>query len=143
MVDSKSKKRLLIVTVILLAIIGYMIYNSSVSSYSYYKSVSEVAGNSSYIGKSIRVSGKIVERSPEHINGKYVFHIYEKDKKLTIVYSGPQLPQTFGKDITAVAEGKLVSPNRFEAKSVITKCPSKYDTKKKEGQGKSEKSGGK
>lgn len=134
MVDSKSKKRLLIVTVILLAIIGYMIYSSSAANYSYFKKISEVASDSSLIGKSVRVGGKILKGSVVQDGSKYTFKIYEKQDKLTIIYdsskSGP-LPSTFGAGVMAIVEGKLISNDKLEAKSMVTQCPSKYKSKDK------------
>jgi cytochrome c-type biogenesis protein CcmE len=131
MIDRKSRMRLLVVTMVILGIVGYMIYNSSTSSYAYFKKVGEVTADSSLIGKSIRVGGSIVKNSIVQTGRRYTFKISEHGKELTVVYSG-QLPSTFGDEVYAIAEGKLVSTGMLEAKSVITQCPSKYESKKAE-----------
>lgn len=133
MVDSKSKKRLLAVTVILLAVIGFMIYNSSASTMSYFKKVYEI--DKTYVGKSVRVGGVIAKDSWTKEGRTHTFKIYDKKDKgrlLTVVYSGP-LPSTFGDNdkVIAIAEGKLVSADKLEAKSIVTQCPSKYESEKK------------
>ncbi|MCL6472791.1 MAG: cytochrome c maturation protein CcmE [Firmicutes bacterium] len=133
MVDSKSKTRLMVVTVVLVAIIGYMVYsllsNSSSSSLSYYKKVEEVIKDDSYVGKTVKVGGEIKKGTVVQKGNKYTFKIFEKDKELTVTYSG-QVPSTFGAGVQAIVEGKLVSQNMLEAKSITTKCPSKYKSKK-------------
>lgn len=133
MVDSKSKTRLLVVTVILIAAIGYMIFNllgnSSSSSLSYYRKISDVTSNPAYIGKDVRVRGKILTGSVSQKGRVYTFKIFDKNKQLTVTYD-QQLPSTFGGGIQAIVEGKLVSRNLMEATSVTTQCPTKYTSKK-------------
>ena len=133
MVDSKSKKRLAVVTVILLIGIIYMVYslmaNGSTSSLSYYKKIGEITADRSYVGKTVRVGGEILKGSINQQGHKYTFKIFDKDKQLTIIYTG-QLPQTFGAGVTAIADGKMISQTTLQADTVITQCPSKYKSKK-------------
>lgn len=133
MVDSKSKTRLLVVTIVLIAAIGYMIFslmgNSSSSSLSYYRKIDEVTKDSTYVGKNVRVGGEILKGSVNQEGRKYTFKIHDKDKQITVTYSG-QMPSTFGGGVQAIVEGKLVSRNLMEAKSITTQCPSKYKSKK-------------
>ncbi len=133
MVDSKSKTRLLVVTIVLIAAIGYMIFslmgNSSSSSLSYYRKIDEVTKDSTYVGKNVRVGGEILKGSVNQEGRKYTFKIHDKDKQLMVTYSG-QMPSTFGGGVQAIVEGKLVSRNLMEAKSITTQCPSKYKSKK-------------
>lgn len=123
----------MVVTVVLIAIIGYMVYsllsNSSSSSLSYYKKVEEVTKDDSYVGKTVKVGGEIKKGSVDQKGNKYTFKIFDKDKELTVTYNG-QVPSTFGAGVQAIVEGKLVSQNLLEAKSITTKCPSKYKSKK-------------
>ncbi len=133
MVDSKSKTRLLVVTIVLIAAIGYMIFslmgNSSSSSLSYYRKIDEVTKDSTYVGKNVRVGGEILKGSVNQEGRKYTFKIHDKDKQLMVTYSG-QMPSTFGGGVQAIVEGRLVSQNLMEAKSITTQCPSKYKSKK-------------
>jgi len=131
MADSRSKKRLLIVTTILLAVIGVMIFSSSKANLSYHKSIGEILKDPSYIGKSVKVGGKIMEGSIEQKGNVCTFKIFDKDGEMTIVYTG-QLPNQFGADIEAIVDGKLVAQDKVESKKMVTKCPSKYKSKVEE-----------
>ncbi len=137
MVDSKSKTRLLIVTGILLVVIGVMIWQSlgSGASVSYYKTISEVTRDSSFVGKNVNVGGQVKNGSRVDKGHTCTFIIFDqknKTQELTVEYS-KQLPSTFGDGVAVVAEGKLVSKGKVIADSIVTKCPSKYDSKKKSG----------
>jgi len=137
MVDSKSKTRLLIVTGILPVVIGVMIWQSlgSGASVSYYKKIAEVTRDSSFVGKNVNVGGQVKKGSVINKGHTCTFTIVDqKDntQQLAVEYS-KQLPSTFGDGIDVVAEGKLVSKGKVVADSIVTKCPSKYDSKKKSG----------
>lgn len=137
MVDSKSKTRLLIVTGVLLVVIGVLIWQSlgSGASVSYYKTIGEVTSGSSFVGKNVNVGGKVMKGSIVNEGHTCTFKIADqknKEQQLTVEYS-KQLPSTFGENIDVVAEGKLVSKGKIVANSIVTKCPSKYDSKKKSG----------
>lgn len=129
MVDSKSKKRLLVVTVILLVGIGFMIYQSTGSSISYVEPIDKVVSDPSYIGKNVNVGGTVLKGYVTQ-GSKHTFTIADKGKQLTVEYTG-QLPSTFGSDVKVVADGKLVSKDKLVAKSITTKCPSKYESEEK------------
>jgi cytochrome c-type biogenesis protein CcmE len=126
MVDSKSKIRLGIVSAVLLLAIGYMIFTTSLSSYSIYKQISEIKKDPTLIGKSVEVGGRVKKGSVVHRGTEMSFVIVEKAASLNVVYTG-QVPQTFGDDVQAVITGKLESLDKLVAKSIITKCPSKYE----------------
>ncbi|MBE0446831.1 MAG: cytochrome c maturation protein CcmE [Actinobacteria bacterium] len=132
MADSRSKKRLLAVTVVLLAIIGYMIFSSTASSIAHHKSVGEVISDPSLIGKPVKVGGMIADDSVVRDGNTATFKIFDKDGQLTVVYTG-QIPKQFGGGIEAIVEGKLVSKDRVESTRMMTKCPSKYKKGVREG----------
>ncbi|MBS3910077.1 MAG: cytochrome c maturation protein CcmE [Actinobacteria bacterium] len=140
MADSRSKTRLLAVTVVLLAVVGYMIYSSAGSTVAYFKDINEVTADSTYVGKTVKVGGLVLKDSVEKDGKTVTFKIYEKDRKnsqITVVYSG-QLPSQFGGDVEAIVDGKLVSQERIEADRLVTKCPSKYEGEMKEEKGKTD-----
>lgn len=138
MVDSKSKKRLLVVTAILLVAIGYMVYSSSASSLAYFKEIDEVAVDDTFIGKNVRVGGLVQKGTIVQKGREYTFTIAKKEdlsKKMTVTYS-KQMPSQFGPEVFVIAEGKLASKDKLEANSLVTQCPSKYESEKKESGGK-------
>jgi cytochrome c-type biogenesis protein CcmE len=132
MVDLRSKKRLAVVTSILvvglLASVVYLLLSPE-SSFSYFKTVKEVKSDPFLIGKSVRVGGKVGKGSVEKSSEGYCFKLCEGKESITVVYSGT-LPSTFGEGVEAIAEGKLVSSQKLIAKSLVTKCPSKYESQR-------------
>jgi len=128
MADSRSKKRLLAVTVVLLAVIGYMIITSSVSSVAYHKSIAEITSDPTYIGKKVKVGGIVMDGSIVKQGSVTTFKIIDKGKQMTVVYTG-QLPNQFGSDIEAIVDGILVSEDKIESTKMVTRCPSKYESK--------------
>jgi cytochrome c-type biogenesis protein CcmE len=128
MVDSKSKIRLAIVSVVLLCAIGYMIFSASASSYVSYKQIGEVVKDKSLVGKGVEVAGKVKPKSVVHKGTEMTFVLAENSDTIDVTYTG-QVPQTFGDNVQAVVTGKLVSQNKVVAESIVTKCPSKYEGK--------------
>jgi cytochrome c-type biogenesis protein CcmE len=128
MVDSKSKIRLGVVSVVLLLAIGYMILSTSLSSYTIYKQIGDIQKDPTLVGKNVEVGGKVQPGSVVKKGAQISFVLMEKAAKIDVVYTG-QVPQTFGDNVQAVITGKLESLDKLVAKSIITKCPSKYDGK--------------
>jgi cytochrome c-type biogenesis protein CcmE len=132
MADLRSKRRLTIVTITLvIGLLGSVVYLllSPESSFSYFKTVKEVRSDPSLIGKSVRVGGRVGKGSVQKSNEGYCFKLCEGKESITVVYSGT-LPSTFGEGVQAIAEGKLVSSQKLIAKSLVTKCPSKYESQR-------------
>ncbi|MHB0977093.1 MAG: cytochrome c maturation protein CcmE [Candidatus Aquicultorales bacterium] len=130
MIDKKSKKRLIIITVILLAAVGFLVY-SNVGSAAYMRTIEEVQKDEKYVGSTVRVTGKSVKGTIERKGTTYRFDIKDKGKTMTVEYSG-SMPSTFGPDIQVIALGKLVKTDELKATEIVTKCPSKYEAKKAE-----------
>lgn len=130
--NKRTRNRLLAVTVILLVLVGILIYRSSIGSFSYYKRVSELKRDKSMVGVPVRVGGQVVKDSIRRDTDGYHFTISEKKATMVINYDGV-LPQTFGEGIQVVAEGIYRADGELDAKKIITKCPTKYKTKKSKG----------
>ena len=123
-----EKKKFIIGGALIIIAIVFLIVLGLKSGATYYYEVSELlAQEPSLAGKTVRVTGEVAP-DVEHEVGKLRFRIIDtasQNTTLTVVYQGP-LPDTFkaGRDI--VVEGKYTSGGVFEATSIITKCPSKY-----------------
>lgn len=133
MADKKSKQRLIIVTLILLAALTYLVA-TSVSSSAYMSTIKEVQEKPDLVGTNVRVAGLVVKGTIEKQGSTYRFKIRDKGKEMTIEYS-KGMPSTFGPDIQVIALGKLVSQNELKANEIVTKCPSKYQSKPDKPQG--------
>ncbi len=129
-INKRSRNRLIIITVILLVVVGFLLYQSSIGTYSYYKTVSELQSDPSLIGVPVRVGGIVVKDSLKQDTKGYHFLISDKAKTMQINYNGV-MPQTFGEGIQVVAEGIYNSDSQLDAKKIITKCPTKYQSEEK------------
>ena len=123
-----EKKRFIIGGALIIIAIVFLIVLGLKSGATYYYEVSELlAQEPSLAGKTVRVAGEVAP-DVEHEVGKLRFRIIDaasQNTTLSVVYQGP-LPDTFkaGRDI--VVEGKYTPGGVFEATTIITKCPSKY-----------------
>jgi cytochrome c-type biogenesis protein CcmE len=99
-------------------------------SKTYYKTISELRGDSTQIGKRVRVTGDVVPGSIKRDGTKVHFKIVEKEHNqlLDVTYAGKDpLPDTFRDNSQAMADGRLGAEGTFHASSIAAKCPSKYE----------------
>lgn len=127
---SKKKKRVIITGAIILILVGYLAYSAMGSSFLFYKTVSELKSDPSLRGESARIGGKVVKGSFVKSSSPYRFKITDGKEELLIVYDG-SLPASFRDDTEAIAEGVYQENGEFKAKSILVKCPSKYQAKSK------------
>ncbi len=128
--NAKTKKRLIIVTGII--IIALAIILAMVGSGSSAKSVSiSQAASGDYKNQRVQVSGNVVENSYQTTGNVLTFKIYDPDDstapQLTVTYDGG-VSATFGNDVTAICTGKMGEDGVLAASELVTKCPSKYES---------------
>lgn len=129
-INKRSRNRLIIITAILIVVVAFFVYQSSFGTYSYYKTVTELQNDPSLIGVKVRVGGIVVKDSLKRDAKGYHFLISDKAQTMQINYDGV-MPQTFGEGIQVVAEGTYRSNSQLDAKKIITKCPTKYQSQEK------------
>ncbi len=100
-------------------------------SATYYSTVNEITEQGSSIyDENVRVNGLVAPGSLEQksAGGILTFTItdIEGDESLPIVYQGV-VPDTFKVGNEVVVEGHLNSNGNFQAHTLMTKCPSKYE----------------
>ncbi len=114
---------MILVAIIFLSIMGFK------SGATYYYEVNELlAQGVSLDGKTVRVGGEVA-LGVEHEVGKLDFKIIDivsRDTTLSVVYQG-SVPDTFKEGRHVIVEGKYTPGGVFNASSIITKCPSKYE----------------
>jgi len=124
-----GRKKFVIGTVIVAIAIGVLAWNAFGGSATYYLTTSELAarGDAAY-GQSVRVSGSIAPGSVETDESTRTLSFKVKDEggELPVVYQGT-VPDSFQVGNDVVVEGKLESDGVFQAKTIIVKCPSKYE----------------
>ena len=126
-----KKKRFIIGGIIILLALGYLGYTSFAGAATYYYKVNEVlVKGSSVIGDNVRVEGHVAPDSVQRESaGRLIrFTISDSDsgQSIPVVYRGVA-PDTFKADSDVVVEGSLGSDGIFQAQTIMTKCPSKYE----------------
>lgn len=128
----KKKKKVIITAVIILILLGYLVYSALGSNTLFNKTVtvSELTSDSSLKGEYVRVVGGKVVKGSLKMTSPYRFRVAQEKSELQIVYSG-SLPASFRDDADVIAEGIYQKNGELQAKTILTKCPSKYKAKLK------------
>jgi cytochrome c-type biogenesis protein CcmE len=111
--------------------LGYFTFQAMQSSWSYYYSVDEFSANISDMNNySLRIAGKVktgsVNRDLQKMN--LTFILAGTKAEIPVLYEGT-VPDNFAEDIEVVVEGRLDENKAFKAKTLMTKCESKYKAK--------------
>lgn len=125
-------RKLAIGGVIVAGVTAYMAFVGASTSWQYYLTVDEcLADASSLLGDRIRITGKVARDSLEvTANRKQASFSLEGAKGgLKVVYSGP-LPDNLAEGADVVVEGRLESPRLFRGEKVLTRCASKYESRR-------------
>jgi cytochrome c-type biogenesis protein CcmE len=106
------------------ACVGYLIYAASGGASEYYLTVSELRSHAS--AGDVRVAG-VVQDDVQKSDGGLHVTFTEKDgtASMPVDYSGT-LPDIFRPGITVVAEGTLGADGVFHARTLLSKCPSRF-----------------
>lgn len=122
--------RVLIAALVVVAAIGYLMYNGFQSASVYYLTVSELKANGSgptgLFAPAVRVSGIVQEGSIQRseTDSTIRFTVADSGGSLPVVYQG-MVPDIFGPGIQVVVEGHYRN-GEFEATNLLAKCPSKF-----------------
>jgi len=111
--------------------LGYFTFQAMQSSWSYYYSVDEFSANISDMNNySFRIAGRVkpgsVNRDLQKMN--LTFTLSGTKTEIPVLYVGT-VPDNFTEDIEVVVEGRLDENKSFKAKTLMTKCESKYKAK--------------
>ena len=126
-----KKKKLLVGGIVILAALVYLGYSSFAGAATYYYKVDELfqKGQTIY-GQNVKVDGKVVDGSVVRQSAGRLLNFSISDNgsavTLPVVYQGV-VPDTFQVGNEVVVEGALGSDGVFQAKTLLTKCPSKYE----------------
>jgi cytochrome c-type biogenesis protein CcmE len=124
-----GKKKFIIGAVVVAVAIGLLAWSAFGDGATYYLTTSELAAKGEdAVGQSVRVAGGIapgtieIEQSSRTLR----FDVQDEGGQFPVVYKGT-VPDTFQEGNDVVVEGKLGKDGVFEAKTIVVKCPSKYE----------------
>ncbi len=121
-----SQIRLMLGVFIAVIMIGYAFMSNS-SPYVTIEEAKKLKGNN------LHLAGDLVDGSFEHIPSKKVMTFFLKDMEsniIRVIYTGEQ-PANISKVSKVVAVG-VMRKDHFLAHKLLIKCPSKYESEKKE-----------
>lgn len=137
MAKSSSKMVYVVALVLFVGGLGYLIFSGLTQDSVYFLNVSEaLAQDRAEIGQA-RLFGKVSPQNLEIVDGKLganfdLIDKMEENKNLRVEFKGA-LPDTFKEDVEVIVEGSFSGDGSvFLARTLVTKCPSKYEEQSKE-----------
>jgi cytochrome c-type biogenesis protein CcmE len=126
----KKKTKVLVGIAVIVVAMGVLLALSLSRSQTYFMTLEELLSKPATADRQLRVSGKIVGSTvsfdQESVTLK--FEITDGKRRLPISYQGVK-PSSFEDGNEAIVEGKIDSAGVFHAEKLMTKCPSKYESK--------------
>lgn len=124
-----KKIKIIIVSMLVLSIIGYLTYTGIRDTMAYYLTVSELLARGPSHGKTgFRVGGEVVPDSvkwnPRDL--KLTFRIGDGRSSILVSYRGV-VPDTFQPGKEVIVEGTYTTAEVFSATTIMPRCPSKYE----------------
>ncbi|MHB1004291.1 MAG: cytochrome c maturation protein CcmE [Chloroflexota bacterium] len=124
----KSMTKFLIGGIVFAVAVAYLIFSAIQASSVFYLTIKELHDGAAGTGPA-RVAGKVVDGTIKYDARTMVanFAIGDGPERLDVVYKGV-LPDAFKPDADVIVEGHYVAGQPFQAKELLTKCPSKYES---------------
>jgi cytochrome c-type biogenesis protein CcmE len=129
MTRTNQKPLYIAALVLFLSGVGWLMYSGFTENSVYFLNVSEALAAPQEKLTAVRLFGTVAERdlAPMGASGVH-FRLEDKDNKtqtIVIRYTGA-VPDTFKPGAEVIVEGAMEHGGAFNAKTLMTKCPSKY-----------------
>jgi len=126
-----NKKGKFVIGGLLIAVaVAYLIYTGIQSSSAYYLTIDELhAKSATMVNRQVRVAGLVDTPSVDYNHKELILKfdiVSETGERLPIVFNGPKPDQMDSAGAEAIVEGKF-DGEAFQAKSLLLKCPSRYE----------------
>lgn len=106
---------------------GFVVVQGVRQTWVYYYTPSELMDRATQVdGRVVKTSGTVVPGTVHKSGLTLDFKIAEEGETLAVAYRGA-VPDAFTDGVPVVVEGTFHAPNRMEAKTLMTKCPSRYE----------------
>lgn len=135
-----TRLRLLIAGLVLLFAAGYLVVSATNTSAVYYLTISELRGMSANaLTQSVRVGGIVVPGTIQRDGTTLRFRIVDAAPetpyadvdpnalRMDVTYQGV-VPDIFQDEVHVVVEGKVNSEGVFDARTLLAKCPSRFES---------------
>jgi cytochrome c-type biogenesis protein CcmE len=130
--NNRARNRLIGVTAIILILAAVLLITILPSGGSYSQTVKDIATNNALVGTRVKVTGTVVAGSWDKKTNPMVFRVRAEGAtagpEIQVTYDG-SAPNTFGNDTVAILTGTVDKLGSIKANDMLTKCPSKYQTK--------------
>jgi cytochrome c-type biogenesis protein CcmE len=130
--NNRARNRLIGVTAIILILAAVLLITLLPSGGAYSQTVKGIASDSKLVGTRVKVTGTVVAGSWDKKTNPMVFKIQDQGAtsgpQVQVIYDG-SAPNTFGNDTVAILTGTVDKVGVLKANDMLTKCPSKYQTK--------------
>lgn len=129
-----NQKKFIVGSFIIVAAVCCLIYAGIRDTMVYFLTVNEVLVKGQMLNdKGIRVGGRVAQGSvswnQENLNLRFEMEDEKTNEKLAVEYHGT-IPDTFKEGAAVIVEGKMSVDKIFCAKTLLAKCPSKYEARK-------------
>ena len=122
-------KKFILGGIVILAMVGFLVVSGLQATSVYYLTVNEARTQLKPGGTQVvRINGvadlKSVKWDAQNLN--LAFDIVEGDRRMPVLYHGV-MPDTFQQSESVVVEGTLSTNGVFDARTLLVKCPSRYE----------------
>ena len=125
---NKGQKKILIGALAIVGAIVFLIYSGIKETSVYFLTVTE-ASDMVKTGQDLRIGGKVlpgsIKKDSDALGAQFV--LTDDEKQIPIKYKGT-IPDMFQEDGEVVVQGKFGSSGKFEAHTLMTSCPSRYES---------------
>ncbi|WP_294484941.1 cytochrome c maturation protein CcmE [uncultured Mailhella sp.] len=133
--STKNNLRIYLTAFVLLAGgVGFMLWSALSEGSMYHLNVSEAVAMPSEKLKSARLFGVAsddIVKAQNGLGASFTLRDLEQPEKVIRVHYRGALPDTFEKGAEVIVEGRMEGRD-FAAKTLMTKCPSKYEKSNRE-----------
>ncbi len=128
--NKRAKQRLIGVTMLIFVTVGALIWFTQLGNATATPvAIDAVLSDRSLVGKQVEVTGQVVAGSWVSGAKPFVFEIEDEESEGRVrVTWNDIIPGSFGDGTTATVTGTIAEDGSVDAKYLVTKCPSKYES---------------